>query len=64
MTYNEKAKEAHYKWREANIDKYREYVNRGAKKYYHANREETKAKALKRYYHKKELETFMKILLD
>jgi hypothetical protein len=63
MTYNENKKQSHYKWRESNPAKYREYVNRGAKKYYNLNRDEAKEKALKRYYQKKiELE-FLKILL-
>jgi len=63
MVYNEKIKESHYKWREANKEQYREYVNKGVKKHYQEHKDELKAKALSRYYHKKELKAFMNILI-
>jgi hypothetical protein len=64
MTYNESTKKAHYKWRANNIEQYRGYVNKGAKKYYLEHRQESNEKALKRYYLKKELEIFRRILVD
>jgi hypothetical protein len=63
MVYNDNTKKAHYKWRQNNIEQYRDYVNKGAKKYYQNNRESSNEKALKRYYLKKELEIFRNILL-
>jgi hypothetical protein len=63
MVYNEKIKEQHYKWRKANIEQYRDYVNKGCKKFYEQHKEELNEKSLKRYYLKKEFQVFRNILL-
>jgi len=62
MVYNEKAKLAHYRWREKNKEKYLFFTNRSAKKYYERNSESEIAKALVRYYWKKEAAIFRGIL--
>lgn len=63
MVYNENTKQSHYKWRENNIDQYREYIKKGAKKYYESNKVEQQLKSLKKYYLKKEMNIFRHILL-
>jgi hypothetical protein len=64
MVYNTETKEAHYRWRRNNPDKYKAYINKGAKKYYQTNKDVAKEKALKRYYFNKEAEIFRNILID
>jgi len=73
MKYTETNKSAILKWREENIDKYREYQRIYAKEHY--NKEQQQQKYLKNKEHKKQyylrkkqlkldLEEFMSILLD
>lgn len=63
MVYNENTKQSHYRWRENNIDQYREYIKKAAKKYYESNKVEQQLKSLKKYYLKKEMIIFRHILL-
>ena len=63
MVYNENTKLAHYKWRESNKDKYREWVNKSVKKHYQENKDSINKKTMARYYLKKEMEAFRMILI-
>ena len=62
--YNDKIKEAIYKWREVNKDKYNEMMKEHNKKYYDGNKEKQSEKNLKRYYYNQECKKFRNILLE
>ncbi len=62
--YNESTKKSIYKWRENNMDAYREVVRKGAKKNYDKNKAAKIAKSLRRYYAQKEFKAFLNILLE
>lgn len=60
--YNE-TKQSIYKWRDANIDKYRESQRNYQKEHYEENKAKISIQKKKAYMLKKELEIFRNILL-
>jgi len=61
MTYKETNKKAIMKWRDANKEKYNDYLNAYKKEHY---REKQAVYRMRSYYLKRELEIFRRILLN
>ena len=64
MTYNEKIKEANYRWRAKNREKYNKATYTYVKVYRIKNKERLNMVRMRNYYYHKEASIFRKILLD
>ena len=61
--YNDKIKQAIYKWRENHIDEYRIFASRKAKLFYDKNKETIRLKKRGYYLYKTECQRLRNILL-
>lgn len=61
--YNDKVKEAQYRWIEKNREHFNAICRANMKKYHETHKSELNKKCLGRYYLKKEMEIFRKILI-